>query len=326
MARAALAVFFAAAWSPLGATEIGIPADCELGRTCFFQQFADMQLGPGAVDPFCGGATHEGHDGTDLRVLSMADVALGVPVIAMAKGTVLRVRDGEPDHLVVTELDRAAVTSKECGNGLVIDHGLGMEIQYCHLRQGSVIVAPGDQVVQGAKLGEIGASGLAQFPHVHVTVRVNGNVVDPFSGRALSEGCASGATASKPLLSTDVIRAVGKGAGTLIAAGLAAGPIDHAKLAQSGPPASATAASPNLVGWAWFINLQKDDRVRLVLKNASGHVLADTTSDPLDRNKASWSSFAGKRGAPAPGMYMLSVSVIRGDALAIEQNQEFEVR
>lgn len=326
MARAMLAVFLAAAWSPLGAMEIGIPADCKLGRTCFFQQFVDMQPGHGAIDPFCGSATHDGHEGTDLRVLSMADVARGVPVIAMAEGTVLRVRDGEPDHLVVTELDRAAVTSKECGNGVVIDHGLGMEIQYCHVRQGSVIVAPGDQVVQGTKLGEIGASGLAQFPHVHVTVRVDGKVVDPFSGRALSEGCASGSTEGKPLFSPEVITAVSKGAGTLIAAGLASGPIDHAKLAQSGPPDSPRAASPNLVGWAWFINLQKGDRVRLMLKNASGHVLADTTSDPLDRNKASWSSFAGKRGSPAPGEYMLSVSVIRGDVLVIEHNQEFEVR
>src|SRR5690242_4252032 len=86
-----------------GAIELGLPAQCTLGKDCFVQQFADDDQRPGEVaDPFCGAATYDGHDGTDLRVLSMADVARGVPVVAVADGKVLRGRDGEPDRLIET--------------------------------------------------------------------------------------------------------------------------------------------------------------------------------------------------------------------------------
>ena len=114
------------------ALELGLPAQCTIGKDCFVQQYPDMDAGPGASDPFCGSAAYDGHDGTDLRVLSMVDVARGVAVVAMADGTVLRSRDGEPDHLVATEADRVAVADKECGNGMIVDHGGGFEVQYCH--------------------------------------------------------------------------------------------------------------------------------------------------------------------------------------------------
>ena len=176
-----------------------MPADCALGRDCFVQQFPDMDPGPDAVDPFCGSATYDGHDGTDLRILSLADVARGVPVIAMADGKVLRLRDGEPDRLVLNDDDRKAVASKECGNGLVIDHGDGLEVQYCHLKQGSISVSAGAIVKRGDHVGEIGASGLAQFPHVHVTVRKNGRKIDPSTGNAIGAGCKPDPTSAGAL-------------------------------------------------------------------------------------------------------------------------------
>src|SRR5262249_28255179 len=96
------------------ALELGLPAECTLRKDCFVHQLADNATRPGEVaDPFCGNATYDGHDGTDLRILSMADVARGVPVVAVADGKVLRGRDGEPDRLVTTEADRAAVADKE---------------------------------------------------------------------------------------------------------------------------------------------------------------------------------------------------------------------
>src|SRR5690606_27061924 len=104
------------------ALDFGLPAACRLGEDCFVQQYPDMDPGSGAVDPFCGSATYDGHDGTDLRILSMKDVARGIQVLAMADGRVLRSRDGEPDRLVLTAEDRKVVSSKECGNGLVIQH------------------------------------------------------------------------------------------------------------------------------------------------------------------------------------------------------------
>ena len=181
------------------AVEFSLPADCSLGDTCFFQQFPDMAPGPAAVDPFCGSATYDGHKGVDLRIRSMADIKRSVPVVAVADGKVLRIRDGVVDRLVTTAADRRSVAGKECGNGIVIQHADGLETQYCHLRLGSVAVKPGETVKRGDVIGAIGASGMAQFPHVHLTVRLNGKIVDPFTGKPLSAGCTKDRANADPI-------------------------------------------------------------------------------------------------------------------------------
>jgi hypothetical protein len=312
---------------PSTALELGLPAECRLGTDCFVQQFTDVDTSAGAVsDPFCGTATYDGHDGTDLRVLSMADVARGVAVIAVADGTVLRGRDGEPDRLVVTEADRAAVADKECGNGMIVDLGDGYEAQYCHMRQGSIVVKPGDQVKRGQKLGEVGASGMAQFPHVHLTVRHDGKPVDPVTGHELSAGCLKPGEAGEPLFSPDIVTEFARGETELIGFGLAGAPIDHNALAVSGPPPLATGAEPAHVGWAWFINLHEGDRVVISLAGPDGLEVAANRSEPMDRSKASYSAFAGKKGAPQPGRYTVRAGIERGGATVAEETGTFEVK
>ncbi len=58
---------------------IGLPVACTIGEDCFVQQWPDMDGGPGAADPFCGMAAYDGHDGLDIRLRSMADVARASP-------------------------------------------------------------------------------------------------------------------------------------------------------------------------------------------------------------------------------------------------------
>ena len=307
------------------ALELGLPAQCIMGKDCFVQQYPDMDAGPGASDPFCGSSTYDGHDGIDLRVLSMVDVARGVAVVAMADGTVLRSRDGEPDHLVTSEADRVAVADKECGNGMIVDHGGGFEVQYCHLRQGSLAVKRGDAVKRGQKLGEIGASGLAEFPHVHVTVRHDGKPIDPVTGHELLAGCLRAGETTRSLFAPEIIAALAKGESELIAFGLAGGPVDHAALSVSGPPPQATIASPAIVGWGWFINLRKGDRIVVLLSGPDGQQIAINRSEPLDRAKASYSAFAGKKGAPKPGVYEVKVAVERGGSVLFERSGTYSI-
>ena len=38
----------------------------------------------------------------------------------------------------------------------------------------------GDYVSFATRLGQVGLSGRTQFPHVHLTVRKDGNPIDPF--------------------------------------------------------------------------------------------------------------------------------------------------
>lgn len=214
--------------------------------------------------------------------------------------------------LVASEADRVAVAHKKCGNGMIVDHGGGFETQYCHLRQGSLAAKRGDAVKRGQKLGEIGASRLAEFPHVHVTVRHDGKTIDPVTGSELLAGCLRAGEPTRSLFGPEIIAALAKGESELIAYGLADGPVDHAALSVSGPPPQATIASPAIVDWGWFINLRKGDRIVVLLSGPNGQQISFNRSEPLDRAKATYSAFAGKKGAPKPGVYKVKVAVERG--------------
>ncbi|MDQ6436199.1 M23 family metallopeptidase [Mesorhizobium sp. LHD-90] len=328
-AAAALAVSVALAFvSPrigLADEGLGLPADCKPGQNCFVQQFADMDAGPGVADPFCGTATYDGHDGIDLRVRSMADVKQGIAVTAVADGAVDGLRDGVPDRLVITEADRAAVAGIDCGNGVLLDHGGGMQTQYCHMRQGSVTVNKGDQVKRGEKLGEIGASGMAAFPHVHLTARKEGKPIDPMTGRPLSQGCLKDGAQPASLFEPDVAGALGKGGPQLLGAGLAGGPLDYDALVVDGAPPAATGSSPNLVGWGWFMNLRKGDRIYISIVGPDGDIFAETMSPPLDRSKAAYSSFTGKRGSPKPGRYQMTIEVLENMQPVLSETRDIVV-
>lgn len=300
--------------SPALAFELGLPAQCELGKTCFMQQYPDMDAGGGTADPLCGSQSYDGHKGTDLRILSMKDMEKGYAVIAVADGKVLRMRDGEADHLVETADDRARIAGKECGNGLVMQMEDGYEVQYCHLRKGSLTVRPGQDMRKGDRLGEIGSSGLAQFPHVHITVSRNGEPLDPLTGRKLSEGCASTFQPEASLFSGDIVEKLDLTKPEILASGLAGAPIDHQALVNEGPPPLASSSDRLFVAWAWFANLRKGSTIKLLLKDEQGNTLVDHTGEPLDRDKATFSAFAGRKRALPPGRYQLSTSVLQGEA------------
>jgi hypothetical protein len=146
------------------------------------------------------------------------------------------------------------------------------------------------------------------------------------SGRELSAGCLKPGEAAAPLFAPDVMAMLDKGEAQLIAFGMAGGPVDHAALSVSGPPPQATSASPAFVGWGWFINLRQGDRTVVRLTGPDGQELAVNRSEPMDRSKASYSAFAGKRGAPQPGDYAVRAGVERNGAMLFERSGTFSVR
>ncbi|RLJ60658.1 peptidase M23-like protein [Litoreibacter meonggei] len=166
----------AAAKDPL----FSLPIDCDLGKTCFIQNYVDSDPSTGARDHTCGPLTYDGHKGTDIRVATLAEMDVGVTVLASASGTIRATRDGMAD-IPSNAPNAPHLDGKNCGNGLVIDHGGGWETQYCHMRNGSLVVEKGARVAKGAKLGLVGLSGKTVFPHIHMSLRHNGKVVDPFA-------------------------------------------------------------------------------------------------------------------------------------------------
>lgn len=110
-------------------------------------------------------------------------VGFGRPILAPARGQVVAVHDGEPDHearrsqltlvpYMLTQGRRARLgPAGLAGNHVVIAlGGAGPYVLLAHLRQGSVAVAVGERVEVGAPLGACGNSGNSTEPHVHVQV------------------------------------------------------------------------------------------------------------------------------------------------------------
>src|SRR4051812_44563995 len=173
-AAATLVIAFTVAFGiPARAQEsapvLSFPVACEIGVTCFVQNYVDHDSGSGAKDYRCGALTYDGHDGTDIRLPNLAAMRKGVAVVAAADGVVRARRDGM-DDVSIRDAGASAVKGREAGNGVVIDHGNGWQTQYAHMRKGSILVKPRNRVSAGQALGLVGLSGDTEFPHLHFTV------------------------------------------------------------------------------------------------------------------------------------------------------------
>lgn len=301
-----------------------LPVACEIGATCVIQHYVDRDPTPAARDYQCGTLTYAGHTGTDIRVPTMAAQKAGVDVLAAAGGKVLRVRDGVED-VSMTGRGRESVENVECGNGLVIDHGQGWETQYCHMAKGSLAVKPGDMVATGQRLGRIGLSGMTEFPHLHLTVRKDGKVVDPFAYGAPEASCGGGTSLWEP----STRQALAYRAGSVLNTGFATGPVKMEAIeAGEAGREKPTTDSPALVAFVRAIGLKGGDEQILTVFAPDGKVLAENKAPPLDRDKAQWMMFAGVRnskGAFDPGTYRASYRVMRDGKPAIEQSFEVMV-
>lgn len=296
------------AWAPWASAQpsLEFPVDCSLGTTCFVQQYVDHDPGPGAKDFTCGPLTYDGHSGTDIRIVNLRQMARGVPVVAAAAGRVLRVRDGMADARAGSP-GAPAIGGRDCGNGAVIAHADGWETQYCHLRQGSLRVRPGERVAAGTRIGLVGMSGRAQFPHLHLTLRHDGQLVDPFAPRT-SVDC--GGDAGAQLWAQPIAYA----GGGLLDAGFATD-IPAYDRVRAGS-ASLTALDRDagaLVVWAFYFGPRTGDVIRLTISSPAGIFLRE--DHRISRTQAQAMFAAGRRRPSegwAPGRYSAVVEFLRG--------------
>ncbi len=313
------------------APRLSLPIDCQPGVTCFLQSHVDAVEGPESGDFRCGSATYDGHKGVDFRVLSIAAAREGVAVLASADGVVKGGRDGMADE-ISSAATRAAIANRECGNGVVVDHGNGWETQYCHMRKGSVIAKPGDKITRGQKLGLVGYSGLAEFAHVHISVRHNGKPIDPFTARASSEACVrdtggGAAGGSVGLWDEKAAAAFPYRNGEIIGAGFAAAPLSTALLETDHRVAPPVATSPMLLFYARLMNLRAGDVLRFTATGPGGFAVSETSA-PLDRSKATYIGFAGKRLKQprwASGRYEGRVELVRAGAVLQQTSASLDI-
>ncbi|OCR00643.1 peptidase M23 [Oscillatoriales cyanobacterium USR001] len=298
------------------------PISCTLGKDCYIFHYVDRDPTPAAVDFGCGRQTYDGHNGTDFGIPDEKTMAKGVPVIAAAAGKVLRSRDGVEDIRVNDQTTKKQVEGIECGNGMVIDHGNGWETQYCHLRKGSVVVKPGMQVEKGTVLGMIGESGLASFPHVHLTIRYQGKVVDPFVGINSESGCQ---VARNPLWDRP-LNYVPTG---LIRAGFAPKAPDLDALWKGEFSETTLAAnSPAILFWVQVFGVLQGDRESYKLFTPDGKMVGETNNDIKSSNRA-WVSYVGKKNRENNtlmlGTWRAEYQLKRGDRVLIDIKRQVEV-
>ncbi len=78
--------------------------------------------------------------------------------------------------------DGEVVLSRDCfmsGKTVVVHHGKKLYTAYLHLSDTSV--EPGDEVRRGQVIGHVGATGRTTGPHLHWSVRVGDDYVDPMT-------------------------------------------------------------------------------------------------------------------------------------------------
>lgn len=106
------------------------------------------------IHPILG--TPQFHNGVDFAAAS------GTPILAAYDGKVV-----------------AASYNSSMGNYVMIDHGDGLYTIYMHASK--LYVSSGQTVSKGTQIAAVGSTGRSTGPHLHFSVRLNGNYVSPWN-------------------------------------------------------------------------------------------------------------------------------------------------
>lgn len=145
-------------------------------RDIIVTSWVDVDSTAGARDWLCGATTFDGHTGNDVELGLLRpeqSMDAGWPVFAALDGVVSAVHDGSTD----AKTDCLDPTP----NAVVLNHGY-QQTYYTHLKQGSVLVFPGQPVKAGEQIGWVGRSGCLSVPKLHWGVEYNGKPYEPFVG------------------------------------------------------------------------------------------------------------------------------------------------
>ena len=305
-----------------------LPLACTPNKDCWIANHVDLDPGPGASDHACGVLTYDKHNGTDFAIRDRAAMEEGVAVLAAVAGRVRGGRDGVAD-VSVRVSGKGSIKGRECGNGVLLEHGDGWETQYCHLRRGSIRVKPGEQVAAGQALGLVGMSGLSEYPHLHLSVRHQGKLVDPFRGVQDGAGCVAGS----PLWQSAVAAELPYAPGAVYNAGFAAEAPDtegvrSGRYRKAGAPG---ASAPALAFYAEVFGVRAGDTLELRLSGPEGATLAERRI-PITQRQARRLAFIGVRRSAAawkPGVYRGEARLVHADgslSSASSQAVSVEVR
>jgi hypothetical protein len=303
--------------------KFAFPMSCKIGVDCEVQHYVDRDPGPDILDWRCGWRTISNLNDVNIRIVDMALQRQGVDVLAAASGRVERVRDGVPD-ISIRASGAPSVVGRECGNGVVIDHGGGWETQYCHLAKGSISLAIGTLVKTGDVVGRVGLSGLTEFPHLGFVVRHDGKTVDPFDPIPFdNERCREDGDLASSLWTAEAQAQLSYKAGAILNAGFSGAPVSMESI-EAGEITSPGTDPPVLAAYVRAIELAQGDIIELTL-SGPGEAARPISLAPLDKNKAQYFAvrqLVRPRSGWPRGRYVAIFRVIRGGKPVVERRSE----
>ncbi|PCJ99060.1 MAG: peptidase M23 [Zetaproteobacteria bacterium] len=268
------------------------PLGCTQGIDCWAVNYVDVDGIEGDGQDFkCGPKTYDGHKGTDFALGSIVQMRSGVDVFAAANGRVQRIRDGQSDRLKTDEeIATMKENKKECGNGILIDHGNGLQSIYCHLREGSIIVKPKQKIRAGQKIAQVGQSGMAEFPHLHFGVMWEGGIIDPYTGELSTQGCGKMKERmwhiGLPMDYNPV---------AIFDGGFRSKSPDFEAIKRGAEnPQTLSLGSAAFVFWVGFYNVEKGDKVILKVIDPDGNIFVQR-NEVLAKNRARQYYYTGRK-------------------------------
>lgn len=303
--------------TPGGRLLLGLPLDCQPGRSCFVSKYPDMVAGDAYGDLHCGSLSSTGSRGTNFRILSYQDMEAGVAVLAAADGIVQFVRDGMPD-VSVNLVGQDAVKRLGLGNAILLRHSGGELLTgYAHMRRGSIRVKEGDLVRKGQVLGYVGLSGMTESPQLYFELIVNGRHLDPFSGFPVETGC--GRQDVSPWWDTQAAAALTYHPTLLVRTGFSTTELtrDAMEYMLYETDNVITRGATQVFMHVYLLGVKKNDRVRIRMTGPDGRSLSDRTA--LVSEDAGVRLF---RSAASGGEAALPIGVYYGQFTLVRPNGE----
>lgn len=108
--------------------------------------------------------------------------AFGKEIVAPCNARVVQVIEGVPDNIPGVTNPRDLT-----GNTLVLQTAIGEYILFAHLKEGSIVVEEGQEVVQGEVMAQCGNSGNSTEPHLHLSLQNTIEMSDATGGKLYFE-------------------------------------------------------------------------------------------------------------------------------------------
>lgn len=102
------------------------------------------------------------------------------------RGIDIAAPSGSPVRVVRAGVVKKAGRFRGYGKLVIVDHGLGLQTYYAHLR--SIKVRKGQRVRGGQLIGRVGETGRTTGPHLHFEVRRDGRPVNPLLQERYTRG------------------------------------------------------------------------------------------------------------------------------------------